>query len=330
MNQSFKRYLLIGAAILAVIVLGCFLLFRPAPTADYGQNLLVNGSFEKVDAKGVPEGWTLDAYSGLAGAEFDVVRDEARAAAHIVNKIPKDARFAQEVNVEPGALYCLHGFIKADARDGRGANLSIKDIYLFTDELYNTAGEWQEAVLYGRTGADQHTVTIYMRLGGYSGESTGEAWFRDVTVCKVDGVPSGHSAPLWAAAQSVPSAETEAGEGTASMLLVLSSIFYAGLFALLCATLLRPRLLQGWRRVWTKGWTAAALLLAAFALRMVIAALVPGYNVDIGCFRAWGGKMASSGPFDFYPAGDPFSFCDYPPGYMWVLWLLGLIGNLLG
>ena len=68
MNQSFKRYLLIGAAILAVIVLGCFLLFRPAPTADYGQNLLVNGSFEKVDAKGVPEGWTLDAYSGLAGA----------------------------------------------------------------------------------------------------------------------------------------------------------------------------------------------------------------------------------------------------------------------
>ena len=161
MNKSFKRYLLIGVIAVAVIALGCFLLLRPAATADYGQNLLVNGSFEKVDAKGVPEGWTLDAYSGLSGAEFDVVRDENGVpAAHIVNKIPKDARFAQEVNVEPDTLYCLRGYIKANAKDGRGANLSIKDIYLFTDEIYDTAGEWQEAVLYGRTGSNQHTVTI--------------------------------------------------------------------------------------------------------------------------------------------------------------------------
>ena len=108
MKKSFRRYLLIGAAVLAVIALGYFLFLRPAGTADFGQNLLVNGSFEKVDAKGVPEGWTLDAWSGLSGAEFDVVRDEnGAAAAHIVNKIPKDARFAQEVNVEPNALYCL-------------------------------------------------------------------------------------------------------------------------------------------------------------------------------------------------------------------------------
>ena len=330
MNKSFNRYIFIVAAVLAVIALGCFLFLRPAATADFGQNLLVNGSFEKVDAKGVPEGWTLDAYSGLSGAEFDVVRDETGAAAHIVNKIPKDARFAQEVNVEPNTLYCLRGYIKANAQDGRGANLSIKDIYLFTDEIYNTAGEWQEAVLYGRTGADQHTVTIFVRLGGYSGESTGEAWFRDVTLCKVDGIPSGYSAPLWTSAQSVSDTETGGGEGTASMLLLFSGIAYAALFALLCATLLRPRVLGGFRRVWIKGWTALLLLLAAFALRLAVAALVPGYDVDIGCFRAWGNKMASSGPFNFYPAGDPFSFCDYPPGYMWVLWLLGLIGNLLG
>ena len=331
MNKSFKRYLLIGVIAVAVIALGCFLLLRPAATADYGQNLLVNGSFEKVDAKGVPEGWTLDAYSGLTGAEFDVVRDENGVpAAHIVNKIPKDARFAQEVNVEPDTLYCLRGYIKANAKDGRGANLSIKDIYLFTDEIYDTAGEWQEAVLYGRTGSNQHTVTIFVRLGGYSGEATGEAWFRDVTLCKVDGIPSGYSAALWTAAQSASGAETGGGEGTASLLLVLSGIAYAGLFALLCATLLRPRLLEGWRRVWTRGWTALLLLLIAFALRLAVAALVPGYDVDIGCFRAWSNKMASSGPFNFYPAGDPFSFCDYPPGYMWVLWLLGLIGNLLG
>ena len=151
-----------------------------------------------------------------------------------------------------------------------------------------------------------------------------------MTLCKVDGITSGYSAPLWTSAQSVSDTETGGGEGTASMLLLFSGIAYAALSALLCATLLRPRVLGGFRRVWTKGWTALLLFLAAFALRLAVAALVPGYDVDIGCFRAWGNKMASSGPFNFYPAGDPFSFCDYPPVYMWVLWLLGLIGNLLG
>ncbi len=330
MKKSFKRYALILAAAAAAIALGCFLLFRPSPGADYGENLLINGSFDRVDASGVPEGWTLDAYSGLSGAVFDVVKDENGSAAHIVNQIPKDARFSQEVNVEPDTLYRLSGFIKADARDGRGANLSIKDIYLFTDEIFDTGGEWQEAVLYGRTGEDQHTVTIFVRLGGYSGEATGEAWFRDVSLCKVDGIPEGYTASLWSAAKRAADTETSSGEGTASALLVFSSAAYLGLFALLCHSLLRPRLLEGWRRVWTRGWTAALFLLAAFALRVAAAALVPGYDVDIGCFRAWGGRMAESGPAGFYPPNDPFSFCDYPPGYMWVLWLMGLIGRLFG
>ena len=330
MKKSFKRYALIITAAAAVIALGYFLFFRPSPTANYGENLLFNGNFEKVDANGVPQGWTLDAYSGLSGAVFDVVQDENGSAAHIVNQIPKDARFAQEVNVEPNTLYCLRGSIKADAQDGRGANLSIKDIYLFTDIIYDTHGEWQEAVLYGRTGEDQHTVTIFVRLGGYSGEATGEAWFRDVSLCKVDGIPEGYSASLWCKTQTASTVEADAQGGTASALLVFSGIVYLALFMLLCCSLLRPRLLQGWRRIWTRSWTAAALLLAAFALRMAVAALVPGYDVDIGCFRAWGIKMAESGPAGFYPPEDPFSFCDYPPGYMWVLWLVGLAGKLLG
>ena len=330
MKKSFKRYALITAAAIAVLALGFFLFLRPSPAADYDKNLLVNGSFEKVDAKGLPEGWTLDAYNGLSGAVFDVVRDEnGAAAAHIVNHIPKDARFSQEVEVEPNTLYCLSGYIKAAAKDGRGANLSIKDIYLFTDVIYDTHGEWQEAVLYGRTGENQHTVTIFVRLGGYSGEATGEAWFRDVSLCKVNGIPEGYSASLWTSTRSVSSVEKESEKSPASMLLVLSSIAYLGLFILLCHTMLRPRLLQGWQRIWTKRWTAAVLLLAAFALRIAIAAAVPGYDVDIGCFRAWGNKMAESGPMNFYPPNDPFSFCDYPPGYLWVLWLLGLAGNLL-
>ena len=60
---------------------------------------------------------------------------------------------------------------------------------------------------------------------------------------------------------------------------------------------------------------------------MLLAFTVEGYGVDMGCFGAWAGKMADGGPANFYEAGY---FCDYPPAYMLVLWLLGLLGRALG
>ena len=330
MKQKKFRGAVIVLAAAAVILLGYFVFFRSSSPADYNKNLLVNGDFSQVGENGVPAGWTLDAYGGLSGAVFDVVRTEEGNIAHIQNNMPKDARFAQEVSVEPDALYRLHGYIKADAEGGRGANLSVAGPYVFTDILFDTQGEWQEATLYGRTGKDQRTVTVYVRLGGYSGESTGEGWFRDVTLCKVDGIPAGYSAPNWYRENNASEDDTETGAGTAASLLALCSAVYLALFALFCHSLLRPRLLQGWRRIWTRSGTAALLLLAAFAMRMAIAALVPGYNVDIGCFRSWAIKMAEKSPVGFYTPDDPSSFCDYPPGYMLILWVLGLAGQLFG
>ena len=71
----------------------------------------------------------------------------------------------------------------------------------------------------------------------------------------------------------------------------------------------------------------AVLLLAALVVRVLLAFTVEGYGVDMGCFGAWAGKMADGGPANFYEAGY---FCDYPPAYMLVLWLLGLLGRALG
>ena len=70
-----------------------------------------------------------------------------------------------------------------------------------------------------------------------------------------------------------------------------------------------------------------AVLLGALAIRVLLAFTVEGYGVDMGCFGAWAGKMAAGGPSNFYEAGY---FCDYPPAYMLVLWLFGLLGRLLG
>ena len=64
------------------------------------------------------------------------------------------------------------------------------------------------------------------------------------------------------------------------------------------------------------------LLGCALALRLVLALVTDGYPYDMSCFVAWGDKLASQGPAAFYSEGY---FADYPPGYLIVLGLVGVI-----
>lgn len=67
-------------------------------------------------------------------------------------------------------------------------------------------------------------------------------------------------------------------------------------------------------------------LIAAALARVIVACLVSGYQVDVNCFRAWGASMTQLGPAGFYAADQ---FCDYPPAYLYVLWLDNGMINLL-
>lgn len=66
---------------------------------------------------------------------------------------------------------------------------------------------------------------------------------------------------------------------------------------------------------------------AAVAIRIFIAANYPGYAIDMLCFRSWAEAMRSHGPSGFYGS---LGFADYPPGYMYILWAVGSLRNLLG
>ena len=78
----------------------------------------------------------------------------------------------------------------------------------------------------------------------------------------------------------------------------------------------------------TKPNTALWVVLAsALALRLVLALVTEGYPYDMSCFVAWGDKLAAQGPAAFYSEGY---FADYPPGYLWVLGLVGVVRAALG
>jgi Gpi18-like mannosyltransferase len=68
--------------------------------------------------------------------------------------------------------------------------------------------------------------------------------------------------------------------------------------------------------------TAAALI-----LRVMIGLAVPGYPADMSCWTAWSQAAAGGGLFSAY---ENTTFLDYPPGYLYILHILGSLGNMLG
>ena len=288
-------------------------------------NLIANGGFETLDASGDPVDWYPTAYRTQEGySRIAVTSEKAHSgqySAVVENASANDARYTCTVSVEPSSLYRLSAYVLVESMEdtGNGANLGIEGIYSYSDCLFDTDGEWQYLEWYGETGEDQREVTFGVRVGGYGAESTGKAYFDDVCLEKVDALPSGVFASLWYDAQSYVSYDVsttqQTGEKSTVLFVALGLVFG---FAYLLA---RPLLERGGtnRRAVC---AFAGLMAVALAVRIVLAVQVPGYSVDINCFTAWSLRMAERGPAGFY-AED--YFCDYPPGYMLLLWPVGLL-----
>ncbi len=326
-----KKWYILGAAALVLTAAVFFLLRGNHASGGTYDNLIQNGDFEALDNEGLPLHWYTDAYAYQGYTTFDIGNGMEGNGAHIQNEYGNDARFAQTVSVSPNTLYCLRGWIRADAEGGLGANLSVEGIYVFSASVYQTDGEWQEVTLYGRTGENQRSVTVFVRLGGYSGEATGEAWFDSITLCRVDSVPEGETETIWYVPKLAPAADETASK-TGGKWLALGCIGYGAVFALLLRWLRqnadeKKTLSKRGKKALPALTMLAGIVLLGLGVRAIVAAQVPGYDVDIGCFRAWAAQIAQVGPTKFY---DAVSFCDYPPGYLWILWLIGGVGQFLG
>jgi len=324
-----------------LLLLGFMLLVCPSAFAGEDGNLLVNPGFEEIGSNGLPVGWYTDAYVKREGvSRFSVTEEglDSQAAALIENFDMNDARFAQTVKVRANSMYRLSGWIKAeDILDaGHGANLSVEGVYVFSESLYDTRGEWVYIETYGLTAEDQTEVTIFARVGGYSGESQGSAAFDNLSLVEVEALPVDVFADAW---YTIPSIEvldetndnsTDAPQPFWPWLIVLSLVFsIAALFAskplqfdrrerALREAAENSGILRGVPTLMIVG------LFIASALRIAIASLVEGYQVDVNCFTAWGNTMASVGPTLFYQS----NWCDYTPGFIYVMGLNGLLSKL--
>ncbi|HEX7222442.1 MAG TPA: glycosyltransferase 87 family protein, partial [Candidatus Limnocylindrales bacterium] len=85
------------------------------------------------------------------------------------------------------------------------------------------------------------------------------------------------------------------------------------------------------RTTWTRDGVGAVLtvLVLGLAFRLIFAQANPniGLSFDLDSFRGWASNLASEGLHGFYER--PF-FHDYTPGYLYVLWIVGTVGQALG
>ena len=85
------------------------------------------------------------------------------------------------------------------------------------------------------------------------------------------------------------------------------------------------------RTSWTREGVVAilAVLGLALAARLIIAYAFPGTGLkfDVDSFHAWSADLARNGLNGVYNRGF---FLDYTPGYLYVLWLVGLVGQATG
>lgn len=70
--------------------------------------------------------------------------------------------------------------------------------------------------------------------------------------------------------------------------------------------------------------TFFVIAILGLAVRLIAAMLYPGHETDMQCFNGWADLIYKDGFSSFYRSGI---FTDYPPGYMYILYVLGFIKN---
>ncbi len=179
--------------------------------------------------------WTTYDWNASLGrggsASFHV--DEKGQRLHILAATPDDARFVHEVTVEPATVYHFSGRVRTEnvGTTARGAGISVTGILDGSRDVKGTS-DWQSLEFYGKTGPEQHKVSVTVGVGGYGSLNSGSAWFEGIRVEKAGTLPPGVTvaslSPLPVSPPAPPAEEKGTGGMVVAGLLCLGVILVAG------------------------------------------------------------------------------------------------------
>ncbi|WP_088188126.1 glycosyltransferase 87 family protein [Desulfosporosinus sp. FKA] len=173
-------------------------------------------------------------------------------------------------------------------------------LYLCSTDLTGTNSIWQNLRLHITTGPTSGNVVLSFELGRDKSLNTGKAWFTDLVVEKVN-----------------PSIFSSSG-------IMMQIAIIALLIIILGAVYLQESEIT-LNQDANRHIPLIIIFGLAIILRLVMAALIDGHILDVYCFKTWS-SAASENLFSIYRTG---MFLDYPPFYLYFLFIIGKIASLL-
>lgn len=296
----------------AATVVACaaiLLALLAVPAAARAQSLVRNGGL--TDGRGdLPIGWQTDQWNADLGSTFEWKRSDTGLGAVVVrNPAPNDARWLQTVRVEPATWYHLSGYVRAIGvgKTGFGGSLSVLAGFKTTREIEGADSGWQPVSLWFKTDPGQTQAQVACRLGNYGQIAAGEVRCTGIELRAVARPPLNADFVYGPLDESTTPVGVPAAAGIVA-LLVLALWLYGRL----------PSEVAIGERLALHG-----VLVAILVVKILIAPYFQ-YRVDVGSYSAWAMKLAAEGPARLYAPGY---FADYPPGYMYVLWAIGLVAR---
>ena len=313
----------IRITVLAVLLLaGLFACGRSGSSSGAAETV----TFDFTDAEeGIPSGWYINSYEG----GYRILSEPGVFGVETLGE--DDCRLCRTVTVESRTRYVLSAEVRTeDVSNGQGATLSIDNFavdgsYIYSEALFGTT-DWTTVVLAFRTADAQEEVTLALRIGGYSAESSGSVWFRNVRLEQIDNAP--------VAFQNLVPYQAGDGEDAAERTAadyenIFTVIFWVGAIAAIVLLFgIRPYCMQiALRRNTQNGKYRifAVTVVIGLIVRFVLCAVYKGHATDILCWQGWGSRVAQYGTHAFYVD----NWCDYPPGYMLVCGLLYRIASAI-
>ncbi len=163
----------------------CLISAAVVPSLIHAQtNLLVNPDLT-AGTGDAPDGWQHDSYTRQLGeVEFDWLNDEQPAELEVFNYLPSDSRWTQTLHLKPG-WYHFTASVRTEnvGEVDTGANISIMESWILSRHVHGS-GYWEPIGFYLQV-PKETDVKFACRLGFYSSENTGRAYFRDMSVVQV-------------------------------------------------------------------------------------------------------------------------------------------------
>ncbi|MBF0521358.1 MAG: hypothetical protein HQK92_16730, partial [Nitrospirae bacterium] len=305
------------------------------------ENILKNGGFEEI--KNVrPVSWNAlfwyyrpnAVYPGLS----DVSPFEKKYYLTLKNVEPGESQVTQALTVVPSTIYRISCMVKASSvsTSGSGAYVGLRERHVppnvlagtfgdmygnyrsmggYSGYLYDTRGKWVPLSATVKTSYFQTTLMAVAGLGAYGKFSTGEAFFDNCSVTK--NIINDDTVYHFKNNRSISDYLSVSGPEAK---FVLYNTTLGVVFFLICVFGIKNRFF-----IDTVGRDLAVVFATALTVRILAAFYIEGYPFDIELFKKWAVYIGQKGIGNYY-SGEIFA--DYPPGYIYILYVLQLLGRI--